>query len=131
MKKIFSVLMALGVVLCMIVLWQGPAVAGVSIINLTPEMAGENNSDPNSPILLPETTGVLVVRVTPDTPALGSGLRRGDVIVEIDGKPITTADRLQKLVDRSGVEKVLQVKLIRNNQTLQLSIKTAQLQDTL
>ncbi|MGK7903075.1 MAG: HhoA/HhoB/HtrA family serine endopeptidase [Hormoscilla sp.] len=104
---------------------------GVRIANLTPEMARENNSDPNSSIVLPETTGVLVVGVMRDTPAARAGLRRGDVIVEIDGKPVTTADQLQKMVDRSGVGKVLQVKLIRNNQTQQLSIKTAQLQDTL
>jgi len=104
---------------------------GVRIANLTPEMARENNSDPNSSIVLPETTGVLVVGVMRDTPAERAGLRRGDVIVEIDGKPITTADQLQKMVDRSGVGKVLRVKLIRNNQTQQFSIKTAQLQDTL
>ena len=102
---------------------------GVRIANLTPEMARENNSDPNSSILLPETTGVLVVGVMRDTPAARAGLRRGDVIVEIDAKPVTTADQLQKMVDMSGVGKVLQVKLIRNNQTQQLSIKTAQLQD--
>lgn len=104
---------------------------GVRIANLTPEMARENNSDPNSSILLPETTGVLVVGVMSDTPAARAGLRRGDVIVEIDGKPVTTADRLQKMVDMSGVGKVLQVKLIRGERTLQVSIKTAQLQDTL
>lgn len=104
---------------------------GVRIANLTPEIARENNSDPNSSIVLPETNGVLVVGVMRDTPAERAGLRRGDVIVEIDGTPVTTADQLQKMVDRSGVGKVLQVKLIRNNQTQQLSIKTAQLQDTL
>ncbi|MBC6473850.1 MAG: trypsin-like peptidase domain-containing protein [Hormoscilla sp. GM102CHS1] len=104
---------------------------GVRIANLTPELARENNSDPNSSIVLPETTGVLVVGVMRDTPAAKAGLRRGDVIVEIDGKPVTTAEQLQKMVDRSGVGKVLQVKLIRNNQAQQLSIETVQLRDIL
>ena len=102
---------------------------GVQITNLTPELARENNSDPNSAFELPEVTGVLVVRVMPDTPAARAGLRRGDVILQIDGKAVTTADELQRTVDRSGVGKVLQVKLRRGDRTEQIAVETAQLRE--
>lgn len=102
---------------------------GVQIANLTPQIARENNTNPNSPFEVPEVTGVLVIRVMPNTPAAEAGIRRGDVITQIDGTTVTTADQLQKIVDRSGVDKTLQVAVRRGNQTLQLSIRTAQLSD--
>ncbi|MGB5915573.1 MAG: trypsin-like peptidase domain-containing protein, partial [Phormidesmis sp.] len=46
---------------------------GVQIATLTPDMAKMNNEDPNSAIQLPETDGVLVVRVLPNTPAAEAG----------------------------------------------------------
>jgi S1-C subfamily serine protease len=102
---------------------------GVQTVNLTPDLAQQNNNDPNSPIQVPEIQGVLVVRVLPNTPAAAARLRRGDVIVEIDGQPITTAQQLQSIVDNSGLGQVLQVKVQRNNQTQQLEVRTAQLED--
>ena len=103
---------------------------GVQIANLTPELARENNSDPNSAFELPEVTGVLIVRVMPNTPAARAGLRRGDVILQIDGKAVTSADQLQKIVDRSGVGKALQVKVRRGDRTQQIEVETAQLRET-
>ena len=50
---------------------------GVQMINLTPEIARENNDDPNSPFIIPEIEGILVVRVIPDSPAQKAGIRRG------------------------------------------------------
>ena len=103
---------------------------GVQIANLTPELARENNSDPNSAFELPEVKGVLIVRVMPNTPAARAGLRRGDVILQIDGKAVTSADQLQKIVDRSGVGKALQVKVRRGDRTQQIEVETAQLRET-
>jgi S1-C subfamily serine protease len=101
---------------------------GIQMISLTPEIAKENNDDPNAPILLPEVTGVLVMRVLNNTPAQRGGIRRGDVIVEIDKQPITSAEQLQNLVENSSIDQVLKVKIRRDSQTKELSIKTAQLQ---
>lgn len=104
---------------------------GVQIANLTPQLAQENNSNPNAPFEVPEVTGVLVVRVMPNTPAAEAGLRRGDVITQINGTTVTTADQLQRIIDRSGVGKALPITIRRGNQTLQLSVRTAQLSNTL
>lgn len=111
---------------------RGEAIAhpylGVQIATLTPEVAKRNNEDINSGISLPEVDGVLVIRVVPDTPAAEAGLRRGDVILEIDGAPIKTADQLQTKVDTSRVGQALQLKVQRGEQRQTLSVRTAELQ---
>ena len=103
---------------------------GIRMATLTPEIAAENNSDPNSPFMVPEVNGVLVMQVLPSTPAAAAGMRRGDVVVQIDGQPVTTADQLQRIVENSGVEQVLQIKLQRGNQTNTLSVRTSALPKT-
>jgi S1-C subfamily serine protease len=100
---------------------------GVQIATLTPDMARMNNEDPNSAIELPETDGVLVVRVMPNTPAADAGLRRGDVIVAIAGKPVKRADQLQTRVDQVKVGDSLEVTLQRGTSRQQLLVKTADL----
>jgi Do/DeqQ family serine protease len=102
---------------------------GVQMITLTPQLARQNNSDPNSPIQVPEVNGVLVVGVIPNSPAAKAGLRRGDVIVQVEGKPVTTAEQLQNIVEESRVGQTLQLKIQRGNQTQQLAVRTAELQN--
>ncbi|MEA5512852.1 HhoA/HhoB/HtrA family serine endopeptidase [Nodularia sp. UHCC 0506] len=102
---------------------------GVQMVTLTPELAKQNNTDPNSPIQIPEINGVLVMRVVPDSPAASAGVRRGDVIVQIDREPVTSADKLQNLVENSRLGQLLQVKVQRGNQIQLLSIRTAELRD--
>ncbi len=102
---------------------------GVQIATLTPDMAKMNNEDPNSAIELPETDGVLVVRVLPNTPAAEAGLRRGDVITKVAGFRVKEADQLQSRVDQVKVGELLQVTLRRGDHTQQLSVKTADLSE--
>ena len=102
---------------------------GVQTATLTPQLAKQNNSDPNSSFQVPEVYGVLVVRVLPNTPAAAAGLRRGDVIVQIDGQPITKAEQLQRFVDTTRVSQILQVKLQRGDQTQQVAVQTAELEN--
>jgi S1-C subfamily serine protease len=102
---------------------------GVQMLTLTPDLAKQNNTDPNSPIQIPEINGVFVMRVVPNSPAASAGIRRGDVILQVDGKAITSAEQLQNLVEDSRLGQVLQVKVQRGNQTQQLSIRTAELQN--
>ncbi|MEH2309816.1 HhoA/HhoB/HtrA family serine endopeptidase [Nostoc sp.] len=102
---------------------------GVQMLTLTPALAKQNNTDPNSPIQIPEINGVFVMRVVPNSPAASAGIRRGDVILQVDGKAITSAEQLQNVVEDSRLGQVLQVKVQRGNQTQQLSIRTAELQN--
>lgn len=102
---------------------------GVQMLTLTPELAQQNNTDPNSPMQIPEINGVVVIRVVPNSPAATAGIRRGDVIVQVDRETVTSAEQLQNLVENSRLGQALQVKVQRGNQTQMLSIRTAELRD--
>jgi S1-C subfamily serine protease len=102
---------------------------GIQMVTITPELAKQNNNDPNSTILLPETTGVLVMRVMPNTPAEAAGIRRGDVITKVENKPVATAAELQEIVAKSTVNQSLRLEIQRGSQTLSLTVRTAQLRN--
>jgi S1-C subfamily serine protease len=55
---------------------------------------------------LPYETGMLVVGIEPDSPAQKADLQEGDVIIELDGRPVRDIDDLQRLLtdERVGVE---------------------------
>jgi S1-C subfamily serine protease len=99
------------------------------MIALTPEMARENNSDPNAPLIVPEVQGVLVMRVVPNTPAEEAGVRKGDVIVEIEGERVTEPEQLQNLVENSQIGQILQLKVRRGALVKEVPVQTAQLRD--
>ncbi|NES20718.1 MAG: trypsin-like serine protease [Symploca sp. SIO3E6] len=102
---------------------------GIQMVTLTPDIAKENNNDPNSNFLVPEINGVLVIKVFPDTPAAAAGIRRGDVVIAIDGQQVKSAEQLQRVVENSGVDQVIQIKLRRGNQTKTIPVRTGELQN--
>ena len=101
---------------------------GIRMLDLTPEIAREINRNSNATITVPEIRGVLVVQVMPNSPAMVAGLRRGDVIVTIDGKSVTTADQLQDIVAESSIGRELRLKIQRGGQIKQLSVYPEELQ---
>ncbi|AHB87549.1 periplasmic stress-inducible serine protease HhoA [Thermosynechococcus sp. NK55a] len=104
------------------------AYLGIQMTTFTPAMAKENNANPNSPVILPEVNGVLVLQVLPNTPAAKAGLRWGDVITAVDGEPITSADQLQNIVDSAAVGQVLNLTVQRGDRTQRIAVRTAALQ---
>jgi len=100
---------------------------GVQMINLTPEIAKQNNQDPNSPIVVPEVEGILVVRVIPNTPAQQAGVRVGDVIIKVNDQPIKDGGQLQNVVEDTGINQNIKLTVIRGEQTMNLNVRTAQL----
>ncbi len=87
---------------------------GVQMVTLTPEIAVENNSDPNALFQIPTLNGVLVVKVLPNTAAATAGMRRGDVILEVNGNAIHDAGELQDVMENSRVSQRLQVRISRD-----------------
>jgi S1-C subfamily serine protease len=102
---------------------------GIQMSSFEPDMAKTNNEDPNALLKLPEVSGVIVLRVLENTPAAKAGVRRYDVITSVDGQAISSAEQLQQVVDRSRLGKALKVELRRGDQSMQLSVRTAELKD--
>jgi S1-C subfamily serine protease len=69
-----------------------------------------------------QETGVVVAGVTENGPASRAGLREGDVIVALDGKPVAGVDDLHRLLTeaRVGVDGTLTV--LRRTEKLDLNI---------
>jgi serine protease Do len=63
---------------------------GISGQNLTPQLAGEIGATSKA--------GVVLVEVDPNGPAQEAGLRRGDILIEANRKPIRTVDDLQRIL---------------------------------
>lgn len=103
---------------------------GIQMVNLTADLAKQNNRDPNSPFLIAEVDGILVVRVIPNTPAERAGIRRGDVITAVNNQSIKDGGELQSIVDKTGLNKSLKLKLQRGDRSLELTVQTAQLQSS-
>ncbi|HEY9643622.1 MAG TPA: HhoA/HhoB/HtrA family serine endopeptidase [Coleofasciculaceae cyanobacterium] len=102
---------------------------GVRMLTLTPDLARQSNRDPQSLMTVPEINGVLIVQVMPNSPAAAAGLRPGDVITQIDQQPMTTAERLQQVVEQSRINQPLQFKIQRRDQVQQVTVKPSELQD--
>jgi serine protease Do len=73
-------------------------------------------------------SGVEVVQVVEGTPAAAAGLRPEDLIVELDGSPVTGVDDLQRLmvVERIGAK--VPVRVLREGRELTLELVPAELE---
>jgi S1-C subfamily serine protease len=100
---------------------------GVQMVTLTPEIALENNSDPNAPFQVPEINGVLVVRVLPNTAAASAGMRRGDVILEVNSDAILDAAQLQDVMENSRVSQRLQMRIARDGKNQLVTVMPKEL----
>ncbi|MBW3606346.1 MAG: S1C family serine protease [Actinobacteria bacterium] len=58
---------------------------------------------------LPERNGVLVQQVFDDTPAAAAGVRRGDLVVAIDGADVDSVDVLYTALSRQGDAMTLRI----------------------
>ena len=98
---------------------------GIQMVTLSPEVKESLNQDPNSPISVNEDRGVLIARVMPNSPAHQSGLRAGDVIIQVYNIAVTKADEIQQIVENVTVGSSLKMEIKRQGQPLNLDVKTA------
>jgi serine protease Do len=70
-----------------------------------------------------ETKGVLIGDVFKGQPADKAGIKRGDVVQSIDGKPTETANRLRNIVAALNPGKTVPVELLRNGKRLKVNVK--------
>ena len=74
---------------------------------------------------LPEARGALVQSVDPDKPAARAGIRQGDVIVQVNDKPIRNNRELIDYVSYLPVGSDVRITFIRNGARQTVSAKTA------
>lgn len=60
-----------------------------------------------------QVNGAIIMKVLPNTPAADAGLRRHDVVIEMRGRPVRTADEAKQVVDESSVGDVITLKVMR------------------
>jgi serine protease Do len=91
---------------------------GVSVQAITPEIAEAMGLKKNG--------GALVSDIVPGGPAHVAGIKKGDLIVEFDGKPLVKMSDLPRIVAEAPVGKTVDVKVIRNKKDLILSLTIAE-----
>jgi len=92
------------------------AYVGISIVNLTTAIARYFE--------LPVEEGVLVVDVSPNSPAYYAGIRRGDIIIEVDGKKVKEILDFLALIDEKGAPAILNLQIIRGNKKIEIELET-------
>ena len=97
---------------------------GIYTATLTPEFAREKNADPNSNYgVIPEANGVIVLHIYDDTPASAAGLRRADVITEIEGRKVGQAAEVYRIIDSAKVGSPIDFKIIRGDKPMTIKVK--------
>jgi serine protease Do len=92
---------------------------GVYIQEVTPEIAKQ--------LGLKEAKGALVSDVIPGSPADKVGIKRGDVIIEFDGKKVESWRQLPIMVSLSPVNKKAKLKIIRDGKELEFEVVLAKM----
>ena len=91
---------------------------GIEVQNLTPALAES--------FKLPTQQGVLVAGVLRGGPADRAGLKPGDIITDIGGRPVTNARQSMQQIADQPPGSPLQLQVRRNGDALQLEAKTGQ-----
>lgn len=73
---------------------------------------------------LPEVRGALITGGYPDGPAGRAGFHRYDVILELNGKPITDERSLRSALAQTPVGTNISIKIWREGQALEIKLKT-------
>ena len=92
---------------------------GVTIQRVTPELKDKLN--------LIDEKGALVSDVDLKGPADESGIKRGDVIVSFDDKPISESRELPYIVASTPVGKTVLVEVIRNREKMRTEVRVGEL----
>ena len=71
--------------------------------------------------------GVVITTIEPDTPAYKSDLRPADVITEIDGVPVTTAQELRRQVLGKKVGQSVTLGVWRGGKALKITLATGEM----
>ncbi|MGA2463008.1 MAG: DegQ family serine endoprotease [Thermodesulfobacteriota bacterium] len=94
---------------------------GVSIQEVTPELAKSFD--------LKEKKGALVSQVVSGGPAEKAGIEQGDIILEFDGKEVSDAKDLPRIVASTPVAKTVTLKVSRNGKITDRQVKLGEMEE--
>ncbi len=95
------------------------AYLGVMAQEVTPAIARAFNE--------PEVRGALIGDVTPNSPAQRAGLQKGDIILELNGKPINDSAQLRMNVSLMQPGSNVMVKVLRAGGTKEFNVRLEQM----
>jgi serine protease Do len=87
---------------------------GIQISDITPDNAKFFE--------MKKAEGALVSEVEPDAPGAKAGMRTGDVITELDGKPVTDAGQLQMLVGQKRPGETIHLQVMRDSKPATIAV---------
>jgi S1-C subfamily serine protease len=95
---------------------------GIQMINLTPQLKDEINSDPNANLKIDVDQGTLIARVVRSSPAATAGMKSGDIIQSVNGKAVQNSNEVQQAVETTKIGSSVQVQVRRKGQTVTLNV---------
>lgn len=96
---------------------------GVQMVNVTSEVKERIKNASNGKINIVADKGVLIARVVSNSPAAKAGLEVGDVIQKVANQPVTTADKVQQIIENQKVGDSLQIEVDRNGQVQSVQVQ--------
>ena len=95
---------------------------GVYIQDLTPELAEAFD-------LKKQTQGVVIAKVSPGSAAEKAGIKEGDVVTEVDGKPVTRGAQLRNAVGMQQIGDSVNLKLLRDGKEKTVKVTIAKTEE--
>jgi S1-C subfamily serine protease len=81
-------------------------------------------------VRLGTATGLQIASVVKDSPAAEAGLRRGDIVISVDGHNIVTATAIQKLMVEDAIARRIEMTVWRNGALVDVFVVPRELADT-
>jgi S1-C subfamily serine protease len=94
---------------------------GIQMININSDNREAINSEFG--LNLTTDTGVLIVKIMPDSPASKAGLKPGDILRKVGDQNILTSLDVQETVENSEIGAILPLEIQRNSQIKQIEIR--------
>jgi S1-C subfamily serine protease len=95
---------------------------GIQMVNLTPELKNQINSDPDANLKIDTDKGALIARVIRNSPAANAGIKSGDIIATVNGKAVQNSNQVQQAIETTKIGSSVPVQVRRNGQDVSLNI---------